>query len=399
MEKIKVLLYLSNSKVSHIDYISNEFSKLEKKFKIIIHDLSAVLGSEIHNKSFNVNFYKKNYERFDSIKLWKLALKDLKKKYNIIVFKNIAFNNFNSLLIGLILKRFNFPVIYNPSPECLEYPLKKNIDYYIYRFKILSFSLIFYYIRSKLFLFLSSFIKFNLLFILKCGTFNDLNILNAKKKIIVNFNSNNYSNSLNFIIKKTKDDKKKKIIFIDGAGPYFFDDYNILGKKISFNIPKWYSDINLFLKKLEKKFFSKVIIIHHPKNRKLKNPFLNENHGFIFDRSTDATLKRIANCSFVVSYNYNSTAIAFAIAFNKPWLFAYSNQIHKDLRIKTNMFDLARATGSKVLNTNKPHFSFNPLKINNHKYKSYKFKYLTSKFIKNVPNYKILEKIINNCYQ
>ena len=182
MEKIKVLLYLSNSKVSEIDYISNEFSKLEKKFKIIIHDLSVVLGSEIHNKSFNVNFYKKNYKRFDSIKLWKLALKDLKKKYNIIVFKNIAFDNFNSILIGLILKRFNFPIIYNPSPECLEYPLKKNIDYYIYRLKILSFSLIFYYIRSKLYLFLSSFIKFNLLFILKCGTFNDYNILNAKKK-------------------------------------------------------------------------------------------------------------------------------------------------------------------------------------------------------------------------
>jgi len=398
MEKIKVLLYLSNSKFSEIDYISNEFSKLEKKFKIIIHDLSAVLGSEIHNKSFNVNFYKKNYKRFDSIKLWKLALKDLKKKYNIIVFKNIAFDNFNSILISLILKRFNFPIIYNPSPECLEYPLKKNIDYYIYRLKILSFSLIFYYIRSKLYLFLSSFIKFNLLFILKCGTFNNYNILTAKKKIIVNFHSKNYSNSLDFIIKKMKNDKKNEIIFIDGAGPYFFDDYNILGKKISFNIPEWYSDINLFLKNLEKKFSSKVIVIHHPKNRKLKNPFLNESHGFIFDRTTDATLKRILNCSFVVSYNYNSTAIAYAIAFNKPWLFAYSNQIHKDLRIKTNMFDLARATGSKVLNTNRPHFSFNQLKINNYKYKSYKFKYLTSKFIKNVPNYKILEKIIKNCY-
>ena len=62
------------------------------------------------------------------------------------------------------------------------------------------------------------------------------------------------------------------------------------------------------------------------------------------------------------------------------------------------MFDLARATGSKVLNTNRSHFSFNQLKINNYKYKSYKFKYLTSKFIKNVPNYKILEKIIKNCY-
>jgi hypothetical protein len=195
-----------------------------------------------------------------------------------------------------------------------------------------------------------------------------------------------------------KNDKKNEIIFIDGAGPYFFDDYNILGKKISFNIPEWYLDVNLFLKNLEKKFSSKVIVIHHPKNRKLKNPFLNESHGFTFDRTTDATLKRIFNCSFVVSYNYNSTAIAYAIAFNKPWLFAYSSQIHKDLRIKTNMFDLARATGSKVLNTHRPHFSFNQLKINNYKYKSYKFKYLTSKFIKNVPNYKILEKIIKNCY-
>lgn len=35
MEKIKVLLYLSNSKVSEIDYISNEFSKLEKNLKLL----------------------------------------------------------------------------------------------------------------------------------------------------------------------------------------------------------------------------------------------------------------------------------------------------------------------------------------------------------------------------
>ena len=55
----------------------------------------------------------------------------------------------------------------------------------------------------------------------------------------------------------------------------FFSDRMLFGSKINHDIKKWYNDLNNYLSFIEKKFNLKIIIIPHPKARKIVNPFYN----------------------------------------------------------------------------------------------------------------------------
>ena len=68
---------------------------------------------------------------------------------------------------------------------------------------------------------------------------------------------------------KNKLSKKSYIVYLDTAGPYFKDDYDLFQKKINYDVTKWYNDLNNFLSTIEKAYSSKVIIIPP----KVKNSF------------------------------------------------------------------------------------------------------------------------------
>ena len=95
----------------------------------------------------------------------------------------------------------------------------------------------------------------------------------------VEFNTYNYSNALSY---KKKKKLKKYIIYLDRGTPYFAGDAHLKNDPfIQKDLTKQYNDLNYFLDKLEK-YFSKVIVIPHPKykspNKKKKslNPFFNK---------------------------------------------------------------------------------------------------------------------------
>ena len=393
----KALLYISSYKFTSIDHYKNEFDAIEKKYniKIIIHDLSQILSKRLDSVFFFF-FLKKNYKKFYNLSSWKNAFNKLNSKYNLMVFNSISGYGFNTIPINLHLKKSNVPIIVSPSPQVLDPKLEKNFEFYKYRLRKFFSNpfIVYYYLRIYCITFLNSFINFSHIYILQSGTFKNYSTLNANKNSVVDFHARDLSN---FLISKKKNIKNKSLItYIDAAGPYFASDWTMIGKKFSFDIAKWYQEINKFLDFVEKKYKTKVIVIPHPKNRELSNPFFNENHGRQFDRSTDASTKLIPKSKFVLSCNSHSTAISYAIVSSTPWLYTYTNQLKTDLRLYVNLIELAKATGSQTLNISKNFktFDFKNLKINQKKYDEYKYKFLTSKKIKNVPNYKIISKLI-----
>lgn len=395
--KKKALLFITSYKFRKIDFYKYEFDVLEKKYniKIIIHDLSSLLTKKFNKVFFGKNI-KKNYKKFNNISFWKSSFNKLSSKYNLMVFNSVSRYSFNTILINLHLKKSNVPIIISPSPQVLDPKLDKNYEFYKYRLRKLFTNpfLVYYYLKIYFVTFLNSLINFSHIYLLQSGTFKDYATLNAGKISIVDFHARDYSNYLNSNISNKKN--KNLITYIDAAGPYFKNDWTMIGKKLGFDIVKWYEEINKFLDFVEKKNNTKVIVIPHPKNREQSNPFFNENHGRQFDRSIKASTKLIPKSKFVLSCNSHSTAINYAIASHTPWLYTYTDQLKTDLRLYVNLLEIAKATGSQTLNISKSYknFDFKNFQINHKKYNAYKYKFLTSKKIKNISNYQILGNLI-----
>jgi len=394
--KKKALLYISSYKFTKIDNHKHEFNMLKSKYKIevIIHDLSSILSKRIGRVFLN-KAYEKNYYKFNSLNEWKSSFNKLNRKYDLTIYNNASRYGIQSVLVHSFINKSDLPVIVSPSPQVDDIQLKKNKNFYFYRLNKLLTNpfLVYYYLKIQFVTFLNSLIVFKHLYVLQSGTFNKYVTLNAKKKTIVDFHARDFSN---FLTIKKISNKKKFIMFIDNAGPYFPDDQSMIGKKLNFNHKIWYLEIKNFLHYIQRKFKLKVIVIPHPKNRDLINPYFNEKHGLAFDRSNNATEKLIKNSKFIVSYNSHSSAVNYAIAESIPFIYTYSNEVKKDLRL----YELCRATakimGNKAFKINKDNKKFKLNKVNFKKYDEYKYKFLTSKKINNIPNYKILGKIIFN---
>ncbi len=398
--KKKVLLYISSYKFTKIDRYKYEFDKLESKhnLKIIIHDLSDILSKRL-DAVFLGEINKKNYYKFGSLSNWIKSFERLKKKYDLTIFNNVSRYGFNSIIINFHLKKSNLPIIVSPSPQVYDPPIEQNLKSYISKYKKVFTNpfLVYYYLKIYIVTFLNSLITFEHLFILQSGSFNNYVVLKSKKKTIVDFHARDYSNYLN--IKKNL--KKKNIItYVDTAGPYFPDDWVMIGKKLNFNYKNWYNIINNFLNYVEKKYKAKVIVIPHPKNRNKTNPYFNEKHGRTFDRSIDASTKLIPSSKFVISYNAHSTAVNYAIASSTPYFNTYSNEVKKDYRLYGLCLALAKETGCKIVNITQNYkyknFKFDKVKANQKQFDYYKYKYLTSEKIKGTSNYNILANIIFN---
>jgi len=396
--KKKALLYISSYRFTKIDKYKYEFDKLESKYnlKIIIHDLSDILSKRL-DSVFLGEINKKNYYKFDSISHWLKSFKYLNRKYDLTIFNNVSRYGFNSIIINFYLKQSNLPIIVSPSPQVYDPPIKQNLKSYIYKYKKIFTNpfLVYYYSKIYLVTFLNSLIIFKHLFILQSGSFSDYVVLRSKKKTIVDFHARDYSNYLNI----KKNIKKKNIVtYIDTAGPYFSDDWTMIGKKLNFNLKDWYLILNNFLNFIEKKYKVKVIVVPHPKNRNQTNPYFNEKHGRFFDRSINASTKIIPISKFVLSYNAHSTAINYAIASSTPYFYTYSNEVKKDLRQYGLCLQLAKKTGCQTVNISKSNnykkFKFNKVKVNKNIFDNYKYEYLTSDKIKGVSNYKIMASII-----
>lgn len=175
----------------------------------------------------------------------------------------------------------------------------------------------------------------------------------------------------------------KYCVFIDQNLAYH-PDIIICGLK-NINATTYFLDLNNYFTYIERKFDVKVIIAAHPKSHNyLKmNPF--QGRDLYFDK----TCELVKNSMFVLTHH--STAISYAILFQKPIIFLNSFDIKMsmpDLYYLTQF--LAEYLYCEVINFDDFDKSYNyQFDVNNFKYNIYKYKYLTSVYSENTPSHYI----------
>ena len=405
--KKKVLL-LFPYRFTEFNYYKFEISKLEKKFnvKVIIHDLSNIVSNKKLNKEWKTKLEKKTL-KFSSLISWISCFNKIEKK-KVIIFNFLETSNINSFIINLLVRLSELPVMfYSPvSPFSSIKPFKKNINFFLTRFKQhgLNLKIYFFPIKILFFRFLINFKKFNKVFLLsnnfKKKSYTFSHYVKAKNFFKIDFNFYDYSNAL--LVKKNKKKiKKKYIIYIDNGAPYFTGDANLKGDILAkFNVKKDYRDLNLFFDKIEKYFKAKVIVIPHPKykssnTKKIKslNPYFNSR---IVNNDYDSLAKLTPNCLFII--NKMSTALSYAIFHNKPAIHIYSSEYFHAREELQSILDQSKNVGHKpidICNFNKKKI-IKSLAIKNSKYKYYRYQYLTpeNKTVEKIPNYKIIGDLI-----
>jgi hypothetical protein len=106
--------------------------------------------------------------------------------------------------------------------------------------------------------------------------------------------------------------QNKYIVFLDDNGPNHPDD---IGRNVAFTTKSYYEILNNFFDNLEMKLGMEIIIAPHPRSnyKSIENPF----NGRII--SSLSTINTVKDSEIVISHA--STAISFAVLYNKPMLF------------------------------------------------------------------------------
>jgi len=139
----------------------------------------------------------------------------------------------------------------------------------------------------------------------------------------------------NYYLHKLKDKtntrliKDKYIVLIDAPGPLFIADGLTLGMRASRLTAKiFFPAINNLFKIIEKQFDIKIIIAGHPHSKHDQFPKYFDKREVIYNKTGEL----IKHSEFVITRG--STAINFAIIYNKPILFYTTKEceMHQDIK-------------------------------------------------------------------
>jgi hypothetical protein len=157
-------------------------------------------------------------------------------------------------------------------------------------------------------------------------------------------------------------------VFIDEFVP-FHPDYLHMNIKPDCSSEDYYPDINRFFDKVESEFDTKVIIAAHPRSdyHKKENPY--NRRQCIFNE----TINLIKYSKFVIVHA--STAINFAILYNKAMLFVssnkYSERYKKSIQFYSSVFEKKPINvGNSITDID------SELIVNKNLYKSYREQYI-----------------------
>ena len=385
-------------KFTEFSYINYELDLFEKKFKdnFEIHDLSKIVNPTWVD-SFKVKKYKKS-KIFNSIKQWEYHIKKIKKiNKEVIIHNELDANNFNSIILQFKLSKLVKKIIRRPSPGIPNpyHETKNKMSFVMLIKKIIkkknNLRSLFFSLKVKILNMLLRFIIFNEIYILYAGKKNTFRVnLKAKKFFFVNYHIPDYSRLIS--IQKKINPQKPTAVYIDTPGPYFKDDMDLFEQGIKYNKTQWYCDLNNFLLNLEKIYMCKVVIVPHPKVKRLKNPYYDKKFKICHD--LDAVHTLIPQSSFVITINA-STAINLAIACKKKIMFIYNNQQKKyNNSLFKEMEFIAKKCKSSFININ--NYNSNKLlkPIDIKTYENYLYRYVTSKNISKRKNYEIINNIL-----
>jgi hypothetical protein len=171
---------------------------------------------------------------------------------------------------------------------------------------------------------------------------------------------------------KKNHQKRKSAVFLDINLPYQ-SDLRLVSLP-SVNPKEYYSELNSFFSKLEKKFNLEVVIAAHPKTSDKSTNFYDRN----VYRMKTAELVRDAE--FVISHQ--STSISYAVLNYKPILFIYTNEmvLLYDNSVVSEINHLAKYFGVEPINISEELMSEENFfgEVNHQMYEEYIRNYIAS---------------------
>jgi hypothetical protein len=181
---------------------------------------------------------------------------------------------------------------------------------------------------------------------------------------------------------------------LDTGFPGFPRDEVLTGRTELISAKDWYPNLDKFFTFVESVLECRVDIAVHPKH-------VGRDHSPLFGSRNclgGQTTELVSERKLVIATN--STAISFAICFDKPLILVWSDLIESgvDARKKSFIENFATETGAKIFNIDREYTEQelrDALVIDHAKRESYKRKYLTSR-TDGKPNYQVLlDEVIN----
>ncbi len=196
-----------------------------------------------------------------------------------------------------------------------------------------------------------------------------------------------------FLGLKEHPELKNVSVFLDTGFPGFIRDEALTGRRESVSENQWYPRLNTFFTAVEKYLGASVEIAMHPKH-------IGRDHSRFFGNRLTVggkTIEMVSSSLVVIATN--STAISYAVCFDKPLLLVTCDAIEKSgQRKRIQIANSAQETGARIFNIDREYTERElreALLIDHAKRESYKQKYLTSR-MDDKPNYQVLlDEVIN----
>ena len=371
-----------------------EVEYLKKHSEVIVFDLLDSL-----NKHFSEAYHdydeSMDVERLSSIIAWRKryleCLKNCKGQSYVINF--VSPDTFKELFINFILSLSGATIIEYANPGVPIYTgVEKN---FLSKIRT-KFSFIIKRSSFKWFIHVTKYRVVKTLYSILCRESDYVLAVGRddRKSLskVIQANSFDYSMIIEKNRKKNIKTSNNNIIFLDSGGPLFKTDSFMFGNKHPLSVELWYPALVNFFDIIEDKTGNKVIIAAHPKHKYTK-----ETREYFGDRQIvhGKSIDLVSESSLVMTLN--STAVSYAIMFNKPVLFLVSNEVIEDGNILLEEINFsARILDSKIINVDKiDEKLISNFTMNNKKYFAYKNQYLSSRLDNKTNGEIIINDIIN----
>lgn len=364
------------------DWQRFELEFLSEHLEVHVHELIDALSPEFAAAYANQS-ESEHVTRFSSLKQWRDEFKKVSK--NAIVFSHIRPANFQLIRVCRTLIRSKSKVVGFVVGGAV---VPGSTDKYKLDVVVGNLKKIYHFLRRNL-------LRSCLPKLIICGGAESKRLIRRdfpRTSKIISANSSDYSQYLRLSSEKAVEENAA--VYLDTGFPGFPRDELLTGRSEKISPENWYPNLSKFFTLIETVLEIKVDIAVHPKHS-------GRDHKPLFGNRTSLSSQTaflVAARKIVIATN--STAISYAISYNKPLILVWSDLIESgfDPRKRSFIQNFSIATGATIFNIDRDYSAQEieaALIIDHAKYESYKQKYLTSR-TDNKPNYQvILEEIIN----
>lgn len=205
------------------------------------------------------------------------------------------------------------------------------------------------------------------------------------KSKVTSIHSYDYDRYLIYLRNKPKSlfPKKKIAVFLDQMLPFHSD----FGNNVSFNpvtAENYYPSLSRFFEKVENQFGLKVVIASSPRANYENNRILFDAREVVMNK----TIELVAESELVLMHT--STAVSFAVLFNKPILMLKTNEMLDAAGFTNFMNKLSCSLGLLPIRIDDPDFKLNSINNYHKNYDNYKYKYIMTKNLQDRVTWEII---------